>query len=252
MRTLVLGDVHGRIEALREVLIKSKFEYDNDKLILLGDLADGGYNTYDVVEELLKIKNIVFIIGNHDIWFMQHIQSGWAEEIWLTQGGINTIKSYKGSVLPEDHVSGRIYFVMQNARIPKTHKEFFDKAKPYHIEDNMLFVHGGFDARHGKKVEDADIQLLTWDRDLIEYAYEGNKIPGYDWIFVGHTTTQGYSWDLEPIRFQNLIMCDVGAGWTGKLCIMDIHSKEHWLSEIQNPAINLNTKAIYDKLGGKK
>jgi len=244
MRTLVVGDIHGRIEALREVLIKSHFDYDNDKLILLGDLADGGYNTYDVVEELLKIKNLIFVVGNHDIWFMQHIQSGWAEEIWLAQGGINTIHSYKGRVLPEDHVSGRIYVVMQNARIPKTHKEFFDKARPYYVEDNMLFVHGGFDARHGKTIQDSNIELLTWDRDLIEYAREGNKIPGYDTIFVGHTTTQSYSWDETPIRFQNLIMMDCGAGWTGKLAIMDIHSKEYWTSETQKPAIRKYSKDI--------
>jgi serine/threonine protein phosphatase 1 len=219
MKTYVIGDIHGRIEALREVLASSKFDYANDRLILLGDIVDGGYNTYEVVEELLKIKHIIFVIGNHDIWFMNHIQTGWAGQIWLTQGGLNTLKSY-------------------NPHFPlaKTHQEFFNKAQPYYIQDKMLFIHGGFDARHGKKVEDCNLQFLTWDRDLIEYAMEGNRIPGYEWIFVGHTTTQSYSYDLKPIRFNNLYMLDCGAGWTGKLCIMNILTKEYWLSKIQNPA----------------
>lgn len=152
--------------------------------------------------------------------FMNHISSGWLGRIWTQQGGKNTLASYK-----------------KHIPLERAHQEFFNTAVPYYIQDNMLFVHGGFDARHGKTVEDANIELLTWDRDLIVYAREGNRIPGWDWIFVGHTTTEMYSWDLEPIRFQNLYMIDCGAGWTGKLCIMDIHTKEYWLSKQQNPAI---------------
>ncbi len=63
---------------------KSRFDYNKDKLIILGDVVDGGYNSYLVVEELLKIKNKIFIIGNHDKWFTNHIKSGWSEEIWLS------------------------------------------------------------------------------------------------------------------------------------------------------------------------
>ncbi len=62
MRRFVLGDVHGRILALKEVLKKSKFDYKKDKLIILGDVVDGGYNTYMVIEELLKIKNKILTI----------------------------------------------------------------------------------------------------------------------------------------------------------------------------------------------
>lgn len=236
MRTLAIGDIHGRIEALKEVLKLSKFDYATDRLIVIGDIVDGGYNTYEVVEELLKIKDVVFVIGNHDVWFMNHIQSGWAEEIWLSQGGKNTLKSYKARVMPEEHISGTIYVVMQNARVPKTHLEFFNKAIPYYIQDNRLFVHGGFDARHGKTVDQCDLEFLTWDRDLIEYAREGNIIPGYERVFVGHTTTQSYSFEEHPLRFGNLMMIDCGGGWTGKLAIIDIHTYEYWLSESQKPA----------------
>jgi len=66
MKTFTIGDIHGRYKALKEVLKLSKFDYDNDKLIVLGDIVDGGINTYKVVEELLKIKNIIFVLGNHD------------------------------------------------------------------------------------------------------------------------------------------------------------------------------------------
>ncbi|MBU1204735.1 MAG: metallophosphoesterase [Nanoarchaeota archaeon] len=212
MRRFVIGDIHGRYKALKEVFKKSSFDYDKDKLIILGDVVDGGYNTNLVVEELLKIKNKIFIIGNHDEWFMNHIRSEWAEQIWLSQGGRETLSSYK------------------DQKIPVIHQEFFNKGKYYHVEDKMVFVHAGFtpDLHPSKERK----FTLVWDRDLIKYARAGNVIKQWESVFVGHTTTQTYG-STKPIKFNNLWMLDCGAGFTGKLCIMDIDTKDYWLSKSQ-------------------
>lgn len=228
-----MGDIHGRHKALKEVLKKSNFDYKKDKLIVLGDVADGGYNTYEVVEELLKIKNLIYIIGNHDEWFMNHIKSGWAEEIWLQQGGSDTLRSYGASVITAKRHWEDSRIDTTNLKIPKTHQEFFNKGKYYHIEDKMLFVHGGFRPEVGVGGETK--QILLWDRDLIKYARAGNFIKPYDWVFVGHTTTQTYGL-TQPIRYRNLFMLDCGAGWSGKLCIMDIDTKRYKLSKQLLPA----------------
>lgn len=212
-KIFVLGDCHGRVKALKEVLKKSKFDYDRDKLIVIGDIVDGGINTYKVIEELLKIKNLIFIMGNHDEWFLDHIKSGWSGEIWLSQGGRNTLKSYK------------------DKNIPVTHQDFLNKAKYYHIEDDMLFVHGGFNPKH--PIEEQPKEVLVWDRMLIDYA-KVEPIKGYKKIFIGHTTTQQYS-DCLPVRFNNLIMTDCGAGFNGKLCLMNIKTEKYWLSKKQEP-----------------
>ena len=130
-----------------------------------------------------------------------------------------------------------------NKNFPVTHQDFFDRGKYYHMEDNMLFVHGGFRPEVGVKRETKF--NLVWDRDLIKYAQAGNVIKDkvtdkpYDWIFVGHTTTQTYGL-IQPIRYSNLYMMDTGAGWSGKLCIMDVDSKKYWLSKEQVPAIRIS------------
>ena len=215
----VVGDIHGRIEALKQVLTLAKFDYQNDKLILLGDIADGGYEVYECVEELLKIKNLVFVIGNHDEMFMNHMRSGWAEDVWIYQGGINTINSYGGKV--EDYKN---YWEIKKAPlIPVTHQEFFNTAVYYYIEDGKLFVHGGYDPRYPIDKQSKDI--LTWDRSLIERCKNGLKIKEYDRVFVGHTTTQKYYLD-KPIRFGKLIMMDTGAGWDGVLSLLDITNND--------------------------
>ncbi len=214
MKRFVIGDIHGRIEALKEVLNNSKFDYEKDKLIIIGDVVDGGYDTFQVIEELLKIKNKILCMGNHDEWFLDHIKSGWSGEIWLSQGGRNTLKSYG------------------NKPIPKVHEEFFNQAVYYYEEDDMLFVHGGFNPLFG--IEGTSKHDLVWDRELIKVA-QTQSIEGYNKIFVGHTTTQMYGM-TEPIKYNNLFMMDCGAGWNGKLVIMNIDTEEYWLSARQDPA----------------
>ena len=82
MKRYVIGDIHGNYKALVQVLENSLFNYEEDMLIVIGDVVDGYNCSYQVVEELLKIKNLVFIIGNHDVWWMNHMKNGWAEEVW--------------------------------------------------------------------------------------------------------------------------------------------------------------------------
>ena len=36
-----MGDIHGNYRGLLQCLEKSNFDYDNDKLIQLGDVVDG-------------------------------------------------------------------------------------------------------------------------------------------------------------------------------------------------------------------
>lgn len=220
MRKFVIGDIHGRVKALKQVLKDSKFNYNSDKLILLGDVVDGGSETYDVVEELLKIKKLVFVKGNHDAWFIDFIKTGWTGKIWLLQGGKNTLQSYSNNARE----------LSDGSFIPKTHKEFFDKAVLYHEEDNMLFVHGGFDP--SISIDKQKDETLLWDRELILFA-KINRIPQFKKVFIGHTTTQTYG-KTEPIINNNLYLLDCGAGWNGRLVMMDIESDECWMSDFQN------------------
>lgn len=216
MNTFVIGDIHGRIEALQEVLLSSTFNYEKDKLIILGDIVDGGANSKECVDELLKIKNKVFVLGNHDQWWMNSYKNDDMFDGWLSQGGLATVQSYKSG-------------------IPDSHKAFFDSAIPYYIQDNMLFVHGGFDVWQKKTVEETPINHLIWDRDIINFVQKGNTIPGFKYVFIGHTTTQMHGGVTEPIKFNNLYMLDCGAGWNGKLCIMNIDTKKYWVSKLQKP-----------------
>jgi len=214
MKIFAIGDIHGRIDALRQVLKDSEFNYKEDKLIVLGDIVDGGPSAKEVVEELMKIDNLVFIFGNHDKWFMDFLRYGVREDLWTMQGGKATLNSYR--------VKGIIH-------VPCTHQDFFNKAVKYHVEDDMVFVHGGFNPDIA--IEDNSISYCTWDRQLIDYA-RSHTVEGYDKVFVGHSTTLCDGTTL-PVKRNNLWMLDTGAGHLGKLTIMDVDTEEYWQSEIQ-------------------
>jgi predicted phosphodiesterase len=64
MRTAVISDIHGNLEALRAVL----HDIDAagvDRVICLGDCIDGGGADLEVVRELMRLE-ITCVRGNHD------------------------------------------------------------------------------------------------------------------------------------------------------------------------------------------
>ncbi len=221
MKRYVVGDIHANYKALKQVFKRAKFDYEKDEIIIIGDVVDGYSCSFEVVEELLKIKNKIFIIGNHDVWWMNHMANGWADELWLMQGGRATRESY------ESH--GYNY-----KKLPEEHKDFFNSGVYWYEVDEMLFVHGGFD--YPKHPKDCDVYDLTWDRELIERMLNGLKIKEWKKIFVGHTTTENIDSkpsiiDYHEGKFAKLIKVDCGAGWNGRLCLFNIDTEEYVLSD---------------------
>ena len=66
-RRFVVGDIHGAHKALVQCLKRSNFNYEEDELICLGDVADGWTEVPELFDELLKIKKLIYIMGNHDL-----------------------------------------------------------------------------------------------------------------------------------------------------------------------------------------
>jgi serine/threonine protein phosphatase 1 len=218
MRTFVIGDIHGQYNALMEVINKSNFNPKEDKLICLGDVCDIGRQTYHVIEYLRKLPNFVYVWGNHDgEWFRDYLNTGVELPVWIHQGGLDTLFSYR---------------FHNDETIPESHKDFINSGVPYHIETvddkKSIFVHGGFDPN--KPIEEQSLHELIWNRQLISFA-KYRRVRGYNQVFVGHTPTEAFG-SFEPIKFHNLWMLDTGAAWQGRLTIMDVKTKEFWQSKI--------------------
>jgi serine/threonine protein phosphatase 1 len=212
-RTFVIGDIHGAYRALIQCLDRSGFNREVDLLISLGDVCDGWPETKRCIDELLRIQNLIYILGNHDTWLLDWMKTGQIENIWYVKGGEASIHSYVGSL------------------IPKTHISFLESAKLYHLIDNRLFVHAGIDP--SMKLEKQSADIFLWDRMLARKALnhmvkgEQMKLSGFDEIYVGHTPVT-YP---HPVKACEIWLMDTGAGWSGCLSMMDIETKQFFVSD---------------------
>jgi len=231
-RTIVCADIHGSYKALMQCIERSGFDYEEDELIVLGDVADGYPQTYECFEELLKVKNLIYCIGNHDMWTLNWAKYNEQPMIWVSQGGYNTMMSYK---------------VNNAGAMPQSHLDILENGNLWFEDDGILFVHGGIDIN--KKMENQTSNVCLWDRDLITYARrlhlreklrtKDKKIkfirPKLDTefkeIFIGHTSTKCFK-TAEPVHYCNVWDIDTGAGWGGKLTFMDVKTKEYWQSDL--------------------
>ena len=156
MKTYAIGDIHGAYKALMQCFERSKFDYKQDRLIVLGDVCDGYPDVKQSIDELLKVKHCDLVIGNHDMWALDWALRGDKPEIWTSQGGDRTIASYNGSPMPKAHI------------------DFLKNGQLWIERDDQVFVHGGFNPDISLSSHSA--QALVWDRRLLDMAW---KMQGY-------------------------------------------------------------------------
>jgi serine/threonine protein phosphatase 1 len=247
-KRLCMGDIHGNYKALMQCLERSNFNYEEDTLIQLGDVCDGHSQTYEVVEELLKIKNLISIKGNHDDWFNQWIKTGVNPSGWA-QGQKATGLSYLDHSRPAlpwmiaDFEFSGFKEAIMITDVPGPHIKFFNDQLPYYRdEQNNLFIHGGFNRHYYLKEQLPE--TFWWDRDLWNAAlsfghmsemegtpkYKFRMIENFKEVFIGHTTTECWK-KTTPMHAANIWNLDTGAGMFGVLTIMCVETKEYWQSD---------------------
>ena len=75
MRNIIIGDVHGCLDELKELINKLEF-VSTDHLFFIGDLIDKGPDSVGVVKyvyELSKLYSTVLILGNHEEKFLRFL-----------------------------------------------------------------------------------------------------------------------------------------------------------------------------------
>lgn len=228
-RTLAIGDIHGGLNALKQLLndrVKITLE---DKIIFLGDYVDGWSDSANVVSyliELAKDFECIFIRGNHDDLTHQYLKSGTMTDRWVIHGGQSSIDGY--AKLSSEEI--------------QQHIRFFSEMQNYYVDNqNRLFVHAGFTNLHGPENEYYDTGFY-WDRTLWEMAlaldpsiekssqFYPKRLQIFDEIFIGHTpvTRIGKS---TPVNKANIWNVDTGAAFKGSISALEISTKEVWQSD---------------------
>src|SRR5687767_8875388 len=100
MATLAIGDIHGNLPALVDLLDQITGEVgDGDAVVFLGDYIDRGANTKECVEAILGFQHdskadVVCLCGNHEDWFLRTLRD-FRRHSWLVEmEAFDTIRSY--------------------------------------------------------------------------------------------------------------------------------------------------------------
>jgi len=228
MRTLVVGDIHAGLKALKQVLERAEVT-EEDLLIFLGDYVDGWSEAVETVNYLIGLKSshqCVLLKGNHDELCHNWLKTGRDNPMWLRSGGEASVQSY----------------VTAPEAIKELHIQFFDHLDEYYLDNkNRLYLHAGFTNQHGVTHEYFS-KTFYWDRTLWEMALsldpdlpeDSPKYPArlkqYVEVYIGHTPVTRIG-ESTPQQAANVWNVDTGAAFKGCLSIIDADTKVFWQSD---------------------
>nr|MDO8099024.1 metallophosphoesterase family protein [Candidatus Njordarchaeota archaeon] len=165
-KVLFVGDIHGELDSLNEVLRRSNFTEENiksgrrDYLIFLGDLVDRGPNSVEVLTALLDLKiqlkdNVILLRGNHEL------------------PDVNSRYGFMNEVYVKYHNHGKEIYTLCN--------RLFDKFPHAVVTGSGIFaVHGGIPENVSTLRQIADLEgdklgQLLWNDPRPEiHGFEQN------------------------------------------------------------------------------
>lgn len=216
---------------LREINFKK-----DDMLYILGDILDRGPNPITLLTELMKMPNVICLLGNHELmalecleFLMQEITDMSIEA--LDEKMLNNLLTwqYNGSKSTIDEVR-KLDREMQQSVIEFI-KEFFIYEEITVAGKDYLLVHAGGGYHQEKDMEEYTLKELVWDRAEYSIQYYPDV-----YLVTGHTPTQEIKDNPRPgyiYQANNHIAIDCGCcfpkGWLGCLRLDDM--KEFYVEQ---------------------
>lgn len=198
MSLIAVGDIHGNIRALDDLLNTISTELSpEDTLVFLGDYIDRGPNVRECVDRIIDLKatarfSVVTLLGNHEDWMLKTYNDHSADAWIRYMEAFDTIASYSEkaahalskevrrtgvrAILRKPKLSYDLFF----SALPAKHVQFFGNLQRYHRADGVLCVHGGIDTRV-QQLESQNPEVFLWGCNDFPDSYRGE-----DSIVYGH------------------------------------------------------------------
>lgn len=189
----IISDIHGNLPAL-ENIIKDIQKYRVTKIISLGDVA-GYYPFINEVIELLKLHDILNLIGNHDRYIIDNTECHRSHTA-------NTCLEYQKSVISDSN------------------KEWLKQSISKYEFDDVSMVHGGW-----RDSEDEYMYRVTDGYfDKLDFKY----------YFCGHTHVQKHIVLKNGKEFINpgSVGQPRDGDSRASYCIFDLETKEITLRKV--------------------
>jgi len=226
-RAYAVGDVHGRLDLLDQLLDKihddiSRRPARKVLLVFVGDLIDRGPHSAQVVERLRSYRRpaveTVFLLGNHEEVLLR-ILAGEADLItkWRSFGGKECLESYGVDTAKLAGLTDEEALAIVRKAIPAEHVEFLQSFDDSCRFGDYLFVHAGI--RPGIEIDQQRQSDLRWIREPFLF----------DETDHGFVVVHGHTIRSEVEMRPNRIGIDTGAYKSGVLTALAIERSDSWL-----------------------
>jgi len=209
MATIAIGDIHGNLRALDDLLARIEREVNkSDTVVFLGDYVDRGPDTRGCIERILDFErsaraSVITLLGNHEEWLLRTFDD-YSRHSWIFMGAFPTIESYSRTAVTKIHCEIKKLgpkLILDHVRLPydlffdakpRKHIDFIKSLKIYHRSPDGVCVHGGLDPAAGPP-EEQKTEDLIWGTDEFPEAYSGE-----DTIFYGHVNNPEFDANRWP------------------------------------------------------
>lgn len=152
-RIFAIGDIHGCSKTFKKLLLNEIKIQEMDEIYCIGDYIDRGEDSKGVIDFILQLRSDGYHVhtlrGNHEQLLLDSMTNETDKEIWLKNGGKETMRSFKINSLDE---------------LPDTYLSFFRETRFCIRTDDYIFVHAGLNFDNEDIFEDEEAML--WIRDF--------------------------------------------------------------------------------------
>ena len=227
IRRYALGDVHGCLRSMQQIIEKKLRLRKEDYLYLLGDYIDRGPDSKGVLDYIMELLSSGYhlfpLMGNHEFMMIRSYSDREYYRLWVCNGCEATLRSF--GIDPGKYPEGEAVKF-----IPEKYHEFVSRLPYYIATDDYFLVHAGTGM---KKNPAGDAETLLWTRDE---NYNSGYLKGKR-VIHGHTPVMAEEIKHRLSDPEEMIYnLDGGCVYKsrphlGKLVAMDLNSKKLFITE---------------------
>jgi serine/threonine protein phosphatase 1 len=231
-RIYAIGDIHGRVDLLRELHNRIAADADDGEerlitrhvVVYLGDYVDRGDGSREIIELIMERPpghplagfEAVCLTGNHEELMLGFLEDTGVGSVWMANGAGATLASYGVDVAAGMAEAGGISALQQGLRrnLPEAHLAFLRALSLSHREGDYFFAHAGVLPHRALADQERDDLLWIRGQFLESDADHGACI------------VHGHSIVDRPEIHPNRIAIDTGAWRTGRLTCLVLEGGE--------------------------
>lgn len=243
-RVYVIGDVHGRLDLLRDLLAKVEEHAGTlphnaaTHVILLGDLIDRGEQSREVLgfvyEAQQRSDRLIVLLGNHEDMMLKALdRTPGALRAWMRIGGKATVRSF-GLEPPDAAEDSRAYAERLAREVPQEWVEWLRRLPLNAVSGSYMFCHAG--VRPGVALKKQARTDLLWIRE----EFLTNETNHGAVIVHGHSIA-------NDVEFRaNRIGIDTGAYRTGVLTALYLEGEKRQILSTVAAAVGVSSGSDED------